>query len=105
MAEGRSMPDATVRVRKIEGGYESIFDLDGEELVVNVVPFEDIATILEEDLGRKPTPEEVDERSREMAGDPKILDALPPLPRPGEEGLGKIANNWAKVQLLRAKIS
>ena len=101
------MADATVRVRKIEGGYESIFDLDGEELVVNVVPFEDIATTLEEDLGRKPTPEEVDERSREMAGDPKILDALPPLPRPGEEWfVGEIANNnWAKVQLLRVGLS
>ena len=99
------MADVTVRARKIEGGYESIFDLDGEELVVDVVPFEDIAETIEEDLGRKPTPEEVDERSREIAEDPKILDTLPPLPRPGEEWFGNIANNWVKVQLLRVGIS
>ena len=90
--------DATVRARKVEGGYESIFDLDDEELVVNFVPFDVMAELLAEELGRKPTPEEVDERNREMAGDPKILDALPPFARPGEEGLGEILNNWERVR-------
>ena len=90
--------DATVRARKVEGGYESIFDLDEEELVVNVVPFEVTATVLEERPGRKPTPEEVEEETRKLAGDPKVLDALPPLPRRGEEGLGEITNNWERVR-------
>ena len=83
---------------KVEGGYESIFDLDGEELVVNVVPFEITATVLEERPGRKPTSEEVEEETRKLAGDPKVLDALPPLPRRGEEGLGEITNNWERVR-------
>ena len=97
MADG--WEDATVRARKVEGGYESIFDLDGEELVVNFVSFEDIAEIAERELGRKPTPEEVDEMSQEIASDPMIaLEALPPVPRPGEEGLGKIAHNWSRVR-------
>ena len=92
------MADVTVRARKIEGGYESIFDLDEEELVVNVIPFEVITEILEEDLGRKPTPEDVEEVTRKLAGDPKVLEALPPLPRRGEEGLGEIVNNWERVR-------
>ena len=92
------MVDATVRVRKVEGGYESIFDLDGEELVVNVVPFEFIATILEERLGRKPTSEDVEEETRKTAGDPRMLDTLPPLPRRGEEGVGEISRDWERVR-------
>ena len=90
--------DATVRARKVEGGYESIFDLDGEELVVNVMSFKKVTKVLEEDLGRKPTPEEVEETTQEMAGSPQVLDAMPPLPRPGEEGFGEIANNWERVR-------
>ena len=88
-----------LRVRKIEGGYESILNWDEEELVVNFVPFEIITAILEKTLGRKPTPEEVEEEGREIAGDPECaLDTLPPLPRPGEEGIGEIANNWERVR-------
>ena len=91
--------DLNCRARKIEGGYESIFDLDGEELVVNVIPFDIIAKPLEKELRRKPTPEEVDERSREIAENPEsALDALPPRPRSGEEGIGEIANNWERVR-------
>ena len=67
MAEGRSMADVTVRARKIEGGYESIFDWDDEELVVNYFRFDVIAVILGEELGRKPTPEEVEEKARKLA--------------------------------------
>ena len=101
MAEGRSMADVTVRARKIEGGYESIFDLDEEELVVNVIPFEVVATVLEERPGRKPTSEEVEEETRKLAEDPQVLDALPPEPpwEPWEkEGFGEIANNWERVR-------
>ena len=99
MAEGRSMADVTVRARKIEGGYESIFDWDDEELVVNYFRFDVIAVILEEELGRKPTPEEVEEKARKLADDPMVaLEALPPVPRPGEEGNGEIANNWNRVR-------
>ena len=98
MAEGRSMADVTVRARKIEGGYESIFDLDEEELAVNFIPFEVITEILEERPGRKPTPGEVEEETRKIAEDPKILEALPPLPRRGEEDLGEIASNWERVR-------
>ena len=91
--------DLNCRARKVEGGYESIFDLDGEELVVNFIPFEVIAKPLEKKLGRKPTPEEVDERSLEIARNPKsALVAMPPRPRPGEEGIGEIANNWERVR-------
>ena len=90
--------DVTVRARKVEGGYESIFNLDGEELVVNFVPFDDTAEILEEKLGRKPTPEEVEEVARQMAGDPKILDTLPPCPPLDEEWIGEIASNWGRVR-------
>ena len=108
MADG--WEDATVRARKVEGGYESIFDLDEEELVVNVVPFEVTATVLEERPGRKPTSEEVEDLASlgqrlestggvdAESGDPKVLDALPPLPRRGEEGLGEITNNWERVR-------
>ena len=93
--------DVTVRARKVEGGYESIFDLDGEELVVNVMSFETIAEVLEKKLGRKPTPEEVDEKSREWAENPMFaFESLPPVPRPGEEGLGEIASNWGRVRTL-----
>ena len=99
MAEGRSMADVTVRARKIEGGYESIFDWDDEELVVNYFRFDVIAVILGEELGRKPTPEEVEEKARKLADDPMVtLEALPPVPRPGEEGNGEIANNWNRVR-------
>ncbi len=90
--------DATMRARKVEGGYESIFDLDDEELVVNFTSFETIAEVLEKTLERKLTPEEVDQGGREIAGDPRILDTLPPFPRPGEEGFGEIANNWERVR-------
>ena len=66
---------------------------------MNFVPFDDMAEILEEGLGRKPTPEEVEEEAREIAGDPECaLDTLPPLPRRGEEDLGEIANNWERVR-------
>ena len=75
--------DATVRARKVEGGYESLFNLDGEELVVNYFSFAETATILEEELGRKPTPEEVEEDARKTAGDPRgALKGLPPAPPP-----------------------
>ena len=94
--------DATVRARKVEGGYESIFDLDGEELVVNYFSFDAMARILEEALGKKHTPEDVEEEVRTTAGDPEFaLDTLPPLPRRGEEGLGEegeIATNWNRVR-------
>ena len=90
--------DAKVRARKVEGGYESIFNLDGEELVVNFVPFDEIAEILEEDLGRKPTPEEVEEQVRNMARSPKILEALPPCPPLDEEEFGEIFINWNRVR-------
>ena len=97
MADG--WEDVTVRARKVEGGYKSIFDLEGEELAVNFVPFEIIATVLEEGPGRKPTPEEVEEEAREIAGDPECaLDTLPPLPRRREEDLGEIASNWERVR-------
>ncbi len=90
--------DATVRARKVEGGYESIFNLDGEELVVNVVPFDDAAELLEKRLGREPTPEEVEEEARQLAGDPKILDTLPPAPPLDEEEVGEIVTNWNRVR-------
>ena len=91
--------DLNCRARKIEGGYESVLNWDEEELVVNFVPFDDMAEILEEGLGRKPTPEEVEEEGREIAGDPECaLDTLPPLPRRREEGIGEIANNWERVR-------
>ena len=91
--------DLNCRARKIEGGYESVLNWDEEELIVNYLSFEDIAEILEEELGRKPTPEEVEEEAREIAGDPECaLDTLPPLPRRGEEDLGEMANNWERVR-------
>ena len=90
--------DATVRARKVEGGYESLFNLDGEELVVNFVPFDDAAEILEEKLGRKPTPGEVEKETQEIAGDPKILDTLPPCPPLDEEEVGEIVTNWNRVR-------
>ena len=99
MAEEKEMAedwwkDATVRARKVEGGYESIL-----ELAVNFISFDDTAEMLEKELGRKPTPEEVDERSREIASDPMIaLKALPTLPRPGEERIGEILSNWNRVR-------
>ena len=97
MADG--WEDPTMRARKIEGGYESVLNWDEEELIVNYFPFDDTAVILEKQLGRKPTPEEVEERSRTLAGDPKsALVAMPPRPRPGEEGIGEIANNWERVR-------
>ena len=66
---------------------------------MNFIPFEVIAKPLEKKLGRKPTPEEVDERSLEIAGNPKsALVAMPPPPRPGEEWIGEIANNWERVR-------
>ena len=103
MAEGRSMAenwwkDATVRARKVEGGYESLFNLDGEELVVNYFSFAETATILEEELGRKPTPEEVEEDARKTAGDPRgALKGLPPAPPLDEDEVGEIVINWARV--------
>ena len=90
--------DATVRARKIEGGYESIFDLDEEELVVNFTPFDEVAEFLEEERGRKPTPEEVKERARKLASDPKILDTLPPPPPFGAETIGETVINWNRVR-------
>ena len=91
--------DMNCRARKIEGGYESVLNWDGEELVVNFIPFEVIARFEEEELGRKPTPEEVDRRSLEIAEDPQsAIVATPPPPRPGEEGIGEIANNWERVR-------
>ena len=93
--------DVKVRARKVEGGYESIFDLDGEELAMNFFSFDDVAVVLEdeEELGRKPTPEEVEERSREMAGDPMwALEALPPPPPLDEEEFGEIFINWNRVR-------
>ena len=95
MADG--WEDATVRARKVEGGYESIFDLDDEELVVNVIPFDVTAEILEERLGRKPTPEEVEEDTRKIAEDPMVLDVLPPLP-PRWLDEAEIAINWERVR-------
>ena len=87
-----------LRVRKVEGGYESIFNWDGAELVMNFVPFEIIATILEKKLGRKPTPEEVEEEARKTVENPMAaLEARPDPPRPGEEGVGEISRDWAKV--------
>ena len=38
--------DLNCRARKIEGGYESVLNWDEEELVVNFVPFDDMAEIL-----------------------------------------------------------
>ena len=90
--------DATVRARKVEGGYESLFNLDGEELVVNFIPFDDAAEILEETLGRKPTPEEVEEETRELAGSPKMLDTLPHAPPLDQEEVGEIVTNWNRVR-------
>ena len=90
--------DATVRARKVEGGYESIFDWDNEELVVNFIPFDVTAVILEEELGRKPTPEEVEEEARKLADDPMVaLEALPPLP-PRWLDEAEIAKNWERVR-------
>ena len=63
--------DLNCRARKIEGGYESVLNWDEEELVVNYFPFDLTAEMFEKQLGRKPTPEEVEERSRELAGNPK----------------------------------
>ena len=81
--------DLNCRARKIEGGYESVLNWDEEELVVNYFPFDLTAEMFEKQLGRKPTPEEVEERSRELAGNPKsAIVATPPPPRPGEEGIG-----------------
>ena len=87
-----------LQVQKVEGGYyESSFIWD-EELFMFVIPFEIIATILEEELGRKPTPEEVEEAARKAAGDPMAaLEARPDPPRRGEEGVGEISRDWAKV--------
>ena len=87
-----------LRVRKVNGGYyESSFIWD-EELFVFVIPFDVIAEILEEELGRKPTPEEVEEAARKAAGDPMAaLEARPDPPRRGEEGVGEISRDWAKV--------
>ena len=96
MADG--WEDATVRARKVEGGYESIFDWDDEELVVNFFSFDDVAESLEEDLGRKLTPEEVEEKARMFASDPMVLDTLPPAPRLDEEEIGEIATNWSRVR-------
>ena len=96
MADG--WEDATVRARKVEGGYESIFNLDGEDLAVNYFSFADTAEILEKTLGRKLTPEEVEEETRKLAGDPKVLDALPPVPPLDQEEVGEIANNWERVR-------
>ena len=91
--------DLNCRARKIEGGYESVLNWDEEELVVNYFPFDLTAEMFEKQLGRKPTPEEVEERSRELAGNPKsAIVATPPPPRPGEEGIGEIANNWERVR-------
>ena len=96
MADG--WEDATVRARKIEGGYESLFNLDGEELAVNYFPFDETAEILEERLGRKPTPEEVEEEARKLADDPMVaLEALPPVP-PRWQDEAEIANNWERVR-------
>ena len=89
--------DMNCRARKIEGGYESVLNLG--ELVVNFIPFEVIARSLEKTLGRKPTPEEVDQRCLEIARNPKsAIVATPPPPRRGEEGLGEITNNWERVR-------
>ena len=63
--------DMNCRARKVEGGYESVLIWDEEELVVNFIPFEVIARSEEEELGRKPTPEEVDQRCLEIARNPK----------------------------------
>ena len=91
--------DMNCRARKVEGGYESVLNWDEEELVVNFIPFEVIARSEEEELGRKPTPEEVDQRCLEIARNPKsAIVATPPPPRPGEEGIGEIANNWERVR-------
>ena len=65
---------------------------------MNFVPFEIIATILEKKLGRKPTPEEVEEDARKTVENPMAaLEARPDPPRPGEEGVGEISRDWAKV--------
>ena len=91
--------DLNCRARKIEGGYESVLNWDEEELIVNYFRFDVTAVILEEELGRKPTPAEVEEKARKLADDPMVaLEALPPVPRPGEEGNGEIANNWNRVR-------
>ena len=95
MADG--WEDVTVRARKVEGGYESIFYWD-DELVINFIPFDVIATILEKKLGRKPTPEEVEEEARKTAENPMAaLEARPDPPRPGEEGVGEISRDWERV--------
>ena len=89
--------DLNCRARKIEGGYESVLNWDGEELIVNYFPFDVMAVILEED-GRKPTPEEVEETARMWADDPMVaLDALPPVP-PRVQDEAEIADNWERVR-------
>ena len=87
MADGWEDIKNILRVQKVEGGYyESSFIWD-EELFLFVIPFDAIAEILEEELGRKPTPEEVEEAARKAAGDPMAaLEARPDPPRRGEEG-------------------
>ena len=90
--------DLNCRARKIEGGYESVLNWDEEELIVNYFPFDVMAEILEEVLGRKPTPEEVEEEARMWAEDPKVaLEALPPLP-PQVQDEAEIADNWERVR-------
>ena len=90
--------DLNCRARKIEGGYESVLNWDEEELIVNYFPFDVMAVILEEVLGRKPTPEEVEEEARMWAEDPKVaLEALPPLP-PQVQDEAEISDNWERVR-------
>ena len=92
--------DMNCRARKVEGGYESVLNWDEEELVVNYFPFAETVEVLEEELGRKPTPEEMEEEARMWASDPEYaLDALPPFPSPDdEEGFVEIKNNWERVR-------